>query len=138
MLRAPAQSALRRLGLGARQMIVPRGFPGSVSPGYEGYTGWLAVGLFAHSFTVMVSTNAVLSGFFAEMSAASWLLKDLLPPLLAGTLASRIRTLEANPKKWLGAACFANSLLGMAEFLIPHLLPKARLLLDDSRIQLRA
>ena len=99
VLRAPAQNALHRLGLGARQMIVPRGFPGSVSPGYEGYTGWLAVGLFAHSFTVMVSTNALLSGFFAEMSAASWLLKDLLPPLLAGTLASRIRTLEANPKK---------------------------------------
>ena len=124
MFRAPSQSALHRLGLGVRQMVVPRGFPGSVSPGYEGYTGWLAVGLFAHSFTVMVSTNALLSGFFAEMSAASWLLKDLLPPLLAGTLASRIRTLEANPKKWLGAACFANSLLGMAEFLIPHLMPK--------------
>ena len=107
-----------------RQMILPRGFPQSVSPGYEGYTGWLAAGLFAHSFTVMVSTNALLSGFFAEMSAASWLMKDLLPPLLAGTLASRIRTLEANPKKWLGAACFANSLFGVAEFLIPHLLPK--------------
>ena len=87
----------------------------TVAPGYAGYTGWLAAGLFAHSFTVMVSTNALLSGFFAEMSAASWLMKDLLPPLLAGTLASRIRTLEANPKKWLGAACFANSLLGGTE-----------------------
>ena len=108
-----------------QQMVVPRGYPGSVSPGYAGYTGWLAVGLFAHSFTVMVSTNALLSGFFAEMSAASWLMKDLLPPLLAGTLASRIRTLEANPKRWLGAACFANSLLGCVEFLIPHLLPQA-------------
>ena len=64
-------------------MILPRGFPQSVSPGYEGYTGWLAAlrvrvrltltlnlsltltrytgwlaaGLFAHSFTVMVSTK---------------------------------------------------------------------------------
>ena len=72
----------------------------------------------------MVSTNALLSGFFAEMSAASWLMKDLLPPLVAGTLASRIRTLEANPKRWLGAACFANSLFGAVEFLIPHMLPK--------------
>ena len=128
VLRVPAQSTVHRVGLSVRQMILPRGFPRSVSPGYEGYTGWLAVGLFAHSFTVMVSTNALLSGFFAEMSAASWLMKDLLPPLLAGTLATRIRTLEANPKKWLGAACFANSLLGVAEFLIPHLLPKACLL----------
>ena len=107
-----------------QQMVLPRGFPHSVSPGHAGYTGWLAAGLFAHSFTVMVSTNALLSGFFAEMSAASWLMKDLLPPLVAGTLASRIRSLEANPKKWLGAACFANSLLGVAEFMIPHLLPK--------------
>ena len=98
ILRVPAQSTLQRLGLSVRHMILPRGFPQSVSPGYEGYTGWLAVGLFAHSFTVMVSTNALLSGFFAEMSAASWLMKDLLPPLLAGTLASRIRTLEAKPK----------------------------------------
>ena len=72
----------------------------------------------------MVSTNALLSGFFAEMSAASWLMKDLIPPLLAGALATNIRTLEANPKKWLGAACFANSLLGCVEFMIPHLLPK--------------
>jgi len=71
-----------------------------------------------------VSTRALLSGFFAEMSAASWLVKDLLPPLLAGSLASRIHTLEANPKRWLGAACFANSLLVGTEFLIPHLLPK--------------
>ena len=60
----------------------------------------------AHSFTVMVSTNALLSGFFAEMSAASWLMKDLLPPLVAGALA--IRSLEAN-RRWLGAAYFANA-----------------------------
>ena len=118
------QTIQHRGVLDAKQMIFPRGFPDSVAPGYAGYTGWLAAGLFAHSFTVMVSTNALLSGFFMEMSAASWLMKDLLPPLLAGTLASRIHTLEANPKKWLGAACFANSLLGGAEFLIPHLLPK--------------
>ena len=133
VLRVPAQSTVHRVGLSVRQMILPRGFPRSVSPGYEGYTGWLAVGLFAHSFTVMVSTNALLSGFFAEMSAASWLMKDLLPPLLAGTLATRIRTLEANPKKWLGAACFANSLLGVAEFLIPHLLPLVRSLVITPR-----
>ena len=107
-----------------REMVLPKGYPNSVSPGYAGYAGWLATGLFAHSFMVMVSTNALLSGFFAEMSAASWLMKDLLPPLVAGTLATRIRTLEQNPKKWLGAACFANSLLGCAEFLIPHLLPQ--------------
>ena len=107
-----------------QQMALPRGFPHTVATGYAGYTGWLAAGLFAHSFTVMVSSNALLSGFFAEMSAASWLAKDLLPPLLAGTLATRIRTLEVNPKKWFGAACFANSILGCAEFLIPHLLPK--------------
>jgi hypothetical protein len=87
------------------RMLLPRGYPHTVAPGYLGYTSWLAVGLFAHSLTVMVSTNALLSGFFAEMSAASWLMKDLLPPLVAGTLASRIRTLEANPKRWLGAAC---------------------------------
>ena len=105
-------------------MLLPRGYPHTVSHGYVGYTSWLAAGLFAHSFTVMVSTNALLSGFFAEMSAASWLMKDLLPPLVAGTLASRIRTLEANPKRWLGAACFANSLFVATEFLIPHLLPK--------------
>ncbi|EOD36829.1 hypothetical protein EMIHUDRAFT_462361 [Emiliania huxleyi CCMP1516] len=114
----------------AKHMVLPRGYPESAAPGYGGYTGWLAAGLFAHSFTVMVSTNALLSGFFAEMSAASWLMKDLLPPLVAGTLASRIHSLEAsphlaNPKKWLSAACFANSVLGCAEFLIPHLLPKA-------------
>jgi hypothetical protein len=107
-----------------REMVLPRGYPASVSHGYAGYTGWLAAGLFAHSFMVMVSTNALLTGFFVEMSAASWLVKDLLPPLVAGTLATRIRTLEQNPKKWLGAACFANSLLGGAEFLIPHMLPQ--------------
>ena len=78
-------------------MLLPRGYPHTVSHGYVGYTSWLAAGLFAHSFTVMVSTNALLSGFFAEMSAASWLMKDLLPPLLAGTLASRIHSLEASP-----------------------------------------
>ena len=94
-----ALQLLRRRAYDAQQMVLPRGFPHSVAPGYAGYTGWLAAGLFAHSFTVMVSTNALLSGFFAEMSAASWLMKDLLPPLLAGTLASRIRTLEANPKR---------------------------------------
>ena len=105
-------------------MLLPRGYPHSVAPGFGGYMGWLGAGLFAHSFTVMVSTNALLSGFFAEMSAASWLMKDLLPPLVAGALASRIRSLEANPKRWLGAACFANSLLGVTEFMIPHLLPK--------------
>ena len=108
----------------AQQMLLPRGYPHSVAPGFGGYMGWLGAGLFAHSFTVMVSTNALLSGFFAEMSAASWLMKDLLPPLVAGALASRIRSLEANPKRWLGAACFANSLLGVTEFMIPHLLPK--------------
>ena len=115
---------MQRYTLGVRQTVMPRGFPDSVAPGYAGYTGWLAAGLFAHSFTVMVSTNALLSGFFAEMSAASWLMKDLIPPLLAGSLVGRIRTLEANPKKWFGAACFSNSLLGCTEFLIPHLLPK--------------
>ena len=108
----------------APRVLLPRGYPDTVAPGYVGYTSWLAAGLFAHSFTVMVSTNALLSGFFTEMSAASWLMKDLLPPLVAGTLASRIRTLEANPKRWLGAACFSNSLLGGVEFLIPHMLPK--------------
>ena len=118
------QAWLRGHAKDVRLMILPRGYPRSVSPGYAGYTGWLAAGLFAHSFTVMVSTNALLSGFFAEMSAASWLMKDLIPPLLAGALATNIRTLEANPKKWLGAACFANSLLGCVEFMIPHLLPK--------------
>ena len=109
------QAWLRGHAKDVRLMILPRGYPRSVSPGYAGYTGWLAAGLFAHSFTVMVSTNALLSGFFAEMSAASWLMKDLIPPLLAGALATNIRTLEANPKKWLGAACFANSLLGCVE-----------------------
>ena len=102
----------------AQQMLLPRGYPHSVAPGFGGYMGWLGAGLFAHSFTVMVSTNALLSGFFAEMSAASWLMKDLLPPLVAGALASRIRSLEANPKRWLGAACFANSLLGVTEFML--------------------
>ena len=115
---------LQRHTHGVSQTVLPRGFPDSVASGYAGYSGWLAVGLFAHSFTVMVSTNALLSGFFAEMSAASWLMKDLLPPLVAGSLAGRIRTLEANPKRWFGAACFGNSLLGCTEFLIPHLLPK--------------
>ena len=115
---------LRRRTDAVQTMLLPRGYPHTVSQGYIGYTSWLAAGLFAHSFTVMVSTNALLSGFFAEMSAASWLTKDLLPPLVAGTLASRIRSLEANPKSWLGAACFANSLFVGAEFLIPHLLPK--------------
>ena len=116
---------LYRRALDARHVVLPRGFPESVAPGYQGYTIWLATGLFAHSFTLMVSTNALLSGFFAEMSAASWLMKDLVPPLLAGSIASRITTLEANPKKWLTAACFANSVLGGVEFLVPHLLPKA-------------
>eukprot|EP00966_Prymnesium_polylepis_P186516 4323502-Prymnesium_polylepis.1 len=124
LTRSRGDALLQRSALDVQQMILPRGFPDTAAPGYKGYTAWLAAGLFAHSFTVMVSTNALLSGFFAEMSAASWLMKDLLPPLLAGTLASRIRTLEANPKKWLGAACFANSLLGCAEFLIPHVLPQ--------------
>ena len=115
---------LFRRAAAAPRVLLPRGYPDTVAPGYVGYTSWLAAGLFAHSFTVMVSTNALLSGFFTEMSAASWLMKDLLPPLVAGTLASRIRTLEANPKRWLGAACFSNSLLGGVEFLIPHMLPK--------------
>ena len=65
----------------AQQMLLPRGYPHSVAPGFGGYMGWLGAGLISHSFTVMVSTNALLSGFFAEMSAASWLMKDLLPPL---------------------------------------------------------
>lgn len=129
VLRSRSQDDLKQRALhhtrNVQQMVLPRGFPDTVAPGYAGYTGWLAVGLFAHSFTVMVSTNALLSGFFMEMSAASWLMKDLVPPLVAGTLATRIRTLEANPKKWLSAACFANSVLGGAEFLIPNLLPKA-------------
>ena len=37
----------------------------------------------------------------------------------------RKKSKQANPKKWLSAACFANSVLGGVEFLIPHLLPKA-------------
>ena len=118
-----ALQRLRRSAFDSQEMVLPRGFPDTVAPGYAGYTGWLATGLFAHSFMVMVSTNALLSGFFAEMSAASWLMKDLVPPLMAGTLASRIRTLEANPKKWLAAAVFLNSGLGVTEFLIPHLMP---------------
>ena len=74
---------------------------------------------------VMVSTNALLQGFFAELSAASWLVKDLLPPLLAGVVAGRITSGArdvATASAAAAAAAVAAAHIGAGERRQPALL----------------
>ncbi|XP_055464851.1 RUS family member 1 isoform X2 [Psammomys obesus] len=112
---------------GLRAVLLPRGFPDSVSPDYLPYQLWDSVQAFASSLSGSLATQAVLQGLGvgdakASVSAATstWLVKDSTGMLgriiFAWWKGSK---LDCNAKQWRLFADILNDIAMFLEIMAP-------------------
>nr|XP_042140206.1 RUS family member 1 isoform X2 [Peromyscus maniculatus bairdii] len=112
---------------GLRAVLLPQGFPDSVSPDYLSYQLWDSVQAFASSLSGSLATQAVLQGLGvgdakASVSAATstWLLKDSTGMLGRIVFAWwKGSKLDCNAKQWRLFADVLNDIAMFLEIMAP-------------------
>lgn len=112
---------------GLRAVLLPQGFPDSVSPDYLPYQLWDSVQAFASSLSGSLATQAVLQGLGvgdakASVSAATstWLLKDSTGMLGRIVFAWwKGSKLDCNAKQWRLFADVLNDIAMFLEIMAP-------------------
>ncbi|ESL08763.1 hypothetical protein TRSC58_03529 [Trypanosoma rangeli SC58] len=118
------KSLLQRLCL----FGMPRGYPESCEAGFRRYFLLSLCGSSVSSFASSIGYQSILNGFFLGSSPQLWMLKDLLPALVAAYLANRIVSYENRPKFWFFVSVGMHNLSVIADMLIPSLLSQYLLL----------
>ena len=107
---------------------MPKGFPNTVADGYRSFFYHTNANVFVLAFSMTVSTQALLGGFFAGSTASIWMLKDLAPTVLSAVAANYFVSLEDRVKFWFVVASLVTQGAIIAEFLIPTIIPPAHFL----------
>lgn len=125
------QSASRwscvRSGRALLQVLLPRGFPGSVDRGYVGYARWQAVAAVSGTACGVLSMQSLLLaigiGSASSLPIAAtmnWVLKDGLGQLGGVVFASAVSSrFDANPKLWRMVSAVAMETASLIELLLP-------------------
>ncbi|RLM66642.1 protein root UVB sensitive 1, chloroplastic [Panicum miliaceum] len=124
-LRRQLERSWRRCTDVAVQLLLPDGYPHSVSNDYLNYSLWRAVQGVASQISGVLSTQALLyavglgKGAIPTAAAVNWVLKDGLGYLSKITLSKFGRHFDVNPKGWrLFADLLENTAYGL-EILTP-------------------
>nr|CAB3484081.1 unnamed protein product [Digitaria exilis] len=124
-LRRKLERSWRRCADVAVQLLLPDGYPHSVSSDYLNYSLWRAVQGVASQISGVLSTQALLyavglgKGAIPTAAAVNWVLKDGLGYLSKIMLSKFGRHFDVNPKGWrLFADLLENTAYGL-EILTP-------------------
>ncbi|XP_015691394.2 protein root UVB sensitive 1, chloroplastic [Oryza brachyantha] len=124
-LRRQLERSWRRCSAIAIQLLLPDGYPHSVSSDYLQYSLWRAVQGVASQISGVLSTQALLyavglgKGAIPTAAAVNWVLKDGLGYLSKIMLSKFGRHFDVNPKGWrLFADLLENTAYGL-EILTP-------------------
>ncbi|CAH2003769.1 unnamed protein product [Acanthoscelides obtectus] len=120
--------ALRRLGGFFRELLLPHGYPDSVSPDYLQYQIWDTAQAFCSTITGAFTTRAVLKGVGvgdananALSAAITWILKDGTGMIGRITFAWwKGNKLDSECKKWRLFADILNDLAMVTELFVPQ------------------
>lgn len=103
---------------------MPKGFPDTTSGGFQRYFYLSQASSFVSNFSSSIGYQSLLNGFFLGSSPQLWMLKDLVPALLAAYLANKVVSYENRPKYWFTVSVFMNNVSVISDMLIPKLFPQ--------------
>ncbi|KAG5470178.1 hypothetical protein LSCM4_02872 [Leishmania orientalis] len=106
-----------------RLLGMPKGFPDTTAPGFERFFYLSLSSSFVSNFASSIGYQSLLNGFFLGSSPQLWMLKDLVPALLAAYMANRVVSYENRPKFWFVVSVFMNNVTVISDMLIPSVLP---------------
>ncbi|KAG5470596.1 hypothetical protein LSCM1_01841 [Leishmania martiniquensis] len=120
---APAVKHRETVSHRLRLLGMPKGFPDTTAPGFERFFYLSLSSSFVSNFASSIGYQSLLNGFFLGSSPQLWMLKDLVPALLAAYMANRVVSYENRPKFWFVVSVFMNNVTVISDMLIPSLLP---------------
>lgn len=103
---------------------MPKGYPNTTSPGFQRFFYLSQANSFVSNFASSIGFQSLLNGFFLGSSPQLWMLKDLVPALLAAYLANRVVSYENRPKFWFSLSVFMSNVSVISDMLIPSLVPQ--------------
>uniref|UniRef100_A0A0D9W389 DUF647 domain-containing protein n=1 Tax=Leersia perrieri TaxID=77586 RepID=A0A0D9W389_9ORYZ len=125
LLRRRLERSWRRCSAVAVQLLLPDGYPHSVSSDYLNYSLWRGVQGIASQISGVLSTQALLyavglgKGAIPTAAAVNWVLKDGLGYLSKILLSKFGRHFDVNPKGWRLFADFLENTAYGLEILTP-------------------
>lgn len=102
---------------------MPKGYPDTTAYGFQRFFYLSQASSFVSNFSSSIGYQSLLNGFFLGSSPQLWMLKDLVPALLAAYLANRVVSYENRPKYWFAVSVFMNNVSVISDMLIPTLFP---------------
>lgn len=102
---------------------MPKGYPDTTAVGFRRFFYLSIISSFVSNFASSIGFQSLLNGFFLGSSPQLWMLKDLIPALLAAYLANRVVSYENRPKFWFVVSVLMNNLSVISDMMIPWLLP---------------
>lgn len=102
---------------------MPEGYPDTTADGFRRFFYLSQGSAFVSNFSSSIGYQSLLSGFFLTASPQMWMLKDLIPALLAAYMANRVVSYENRPKFWFCVSVFMSNVTVMTDMLIPTLAP---------------
>ncbi|CAJ1011328.1 putative Vitamin B6 photo-protection and homoeostasis [Leishmania naiffi] len=102
---------------------MPKGFPDTTAAGFQRFFYLSLTSSFVSNFASSIGYQSLLSGFFLGSSPQLWMLKDLVPALLAAYMANQVVSYENRPKFWFVVSVLMNNIMVMSDMLIPSVVP---------------
>lgn len=100
---------------------MPGGYPVTVAPNYRRFFHYSMVGAILSNFAASIGYQSLLGGFFAGGSPQLWILKDLIPALVATYIANRVVSYEKRPKFWFHVSVFLYNSTVLLDMFVPSL-----------------
>ncbi|KAL7700073.1 Vitamin B6 photo-protection and homoeostasis [Lotmaria passim] len=102
---------------------MPKGFPETTAEGFQSFFYLSQASSFVSNFASSIGFQSLLSGFFLASSPQLWMLKDLIPALLAAYMANRVVSYENRPKFWFCVSVFMTNVTVISDMVIPSAVP---------------
>ncbi|KPA84756.1 hypothetical protein ABB37_01247 [Leptomonas pyrrhocoris] len=102
---------------------MPKGYPDTTAKGFQSFFYLSQASAFVSNFASSIGFQSLLSGFFLGSSPQLWMLKDLIPALLAAYMANRVVSYENRPKFWFCVSVFMNNITVISDMIIPSAVP---------------
>jgi hypothetical protein len=102
---------------------MPKGYPDTTAEGFQSFFHLSQASSFVSNFASSIGFQSLLSGFFLGSSPQLWMLKDLIPALLAAYMANRVVSYENRPKFWFCVSVFMNNVTVISDMIIPSAVP---------------
>ncbi|KPI87431.1 hypothetical protein ABL78_3515 [Leptomonas seymouri] len=102
---------------------MPKGYPDTTAENFQSFFYLSQASAFVSNFASSIGFQSLLSGFFLGSSPQLWMLKDLIPALLAAYMANRVVSYENRPKFWFCVSVFMNNITVISDMIIPSAVP---------------